>query len=54
MRKIMAIAFAAFAMLSVLGAPTNSASAAFAALPGVKAGETAAYKVVGDAYFPLQ
>lgn len=52
MRKIMAIAFAALAMLSVLGATTNSASAAFAALPGVKAGDTAAYKVVGDAYFP--
>jgi hypothetical protein len=50
--KKIAFAFAALSMLLVLAATMNSASAAFAPIPGVKAGDTADYKVVGDPYFP--
>jgi hypothetical protein len=47
----MAIAFAAFAMLLVLGTTTYSTSA-LAYVPGVKAGDNADYRVVGNPTLP--
>lgn len=52
MRKTIAAAFAALSMLLILAATTNSASAVYTPVPGVKAGDTADYTVVGDPYFP--